>query len=278
MAVPYTFANATTSIPLSQLDSNFSTGITLGNTTVYLGNTTTSLGNVALANANVTSGTINNVTIGATTANSGSFTTVTASGNVTINGGTAKSVLFLDGSKVVTANSTFLFDGANLLVGTATAGVANGGIQSLPAGNGAGVPFFGLGGNSASASDITFGIYSTAASQYQFYVDYSGVVHARNGSISVLSDRREKTNIKPLEIGLAEILLLKPRRFDFIDGSRTNVSGFIAQEVQEVFPDLIDSYKQEKEDRLGLRTGDVIPALVKAIQELAKRISVLESK
>ena len=54
MAVPYTFATATTSIPLSQLDSNFATAITLGNTAVYLGNTTTSLGNLTLTNPTVT--------------------------------------------------------------------------------------------------------------------------------------------------------------------------------------------------------------------------------
>jgi hypothetical protein len=43
MAVPYTFGSATTSIPLSQLDSNFATTITLGNTAVQLGNTITTL-------------------------------------------------------------------------------------------------------------------------------------------------------------------------------------------------------------------------------------------
>jgi hypothetical protein len=54
MAVPYTFGTATSAIPLSQLDSNFATAITLGNTAVYLGNTTTSLGNVTLALPTVT--------------------------------------------------------------------------------------------------------------------------------------------------------------------------------------------------------------------------------
>ena len=48
MTVPYTFATATTAIPLSQLDSNFATAVTLGNTAVYLGNTTTALGNLTL--------------------------------------------------------------------------------------------------------------------------------------------------------------------------------------------------------------------------------------
>ena len=55
MPVPYTFGTATAAIPLSQLDSNFSTAITIGNTAVYLGNTTTSIGNLSLANVTISS-------------------------------------------------------------------------------------------------------------------------------------------------------------------------------------------------------------------------------
>jgi hypothetical protein len=73
MAVPYTFATATTSIPLSQLDSNFATAITLGNTSTYLGNTTTSIGNLTLTNATISSG---NVTI----------SSISDSGNLTFTG------------------------------------------------------------------------------------------------------------------------------------------------------------------------------------------------
>ena len=63
MAVPYTFANATTSIPLSQLDTNFATAITLGNTAVYLGNTVTTLGNVTLTGSTLNTATANNPTV-----------------------------------------------------------------------------------------------------------------------------------------------------------------------------------------------------------------------
>jgi hypothetical protein len=59
MAVPNIFGTATAAIPLSQLDQNFATAITLGNTAVYLGNTTTSLGNVTLTNVTISSGTSN---------------------------------------------------------------------------------------------------------------------------------------------------------------------------------------------------------------------------
>lgn len=86
MAVPNTFANATTSIPLSQLDQNFATAITLGNTAIQLGNTVTTLNNMTLANVTVSSGNVTvtslsgafNGTVGATTQNTGAFTTLSA--------------------------------------------------------------------------------------------------------------------------------------------------------------------------------------------------------
>jgi hypothetical protein len=55
MSVPYTFATATGSIPLSQLDSNFATGITIGNTSVLLGGTISTINNASLANVTITS-------------------------------------------------------------------------------------------------------------------------------------------------------------------------------------------------------------------------------
>lgn len=98
MAVPNIFANVTTTIPLSQLDTNFATAITLGNTAVYLGNTTTALGNLTLNNVTIASGTASgnlstgNVTVsgtlgvtGATTLAALSATTGTFSGLLSAN-------------------------------------------------------------------------------------------------------------------------------------------------------------------------------------------------
>jgi hypothetical protein len=53
MAVPYTFGTATAAIPLSQLDDNFATAITIGSTAVYLGNTTTSISGLSLSSCTV---------------------------------------------------------------------------------------------------------------------------------------------------------------------------------------------------------------------------------
>ena len=86
--VPYVFANATTSIPLSQLDANFNTVATLGNASVGLGNTTTSVGNLTLTNVTIVGGSVNATvtgnlfTLGNTTIVGN--TTTTSVGNLTV--------------------------------------------------------------------------------------------------------------------------------------------------------------------------------------------------
>jgi hypothetical protein len=58
--------------------------------------------------------TIDATAIGSSTPDSGAFTTLAASGNVTLSGGTANGVAYLNGSKVVTSGSALTFDGASL--------------------------------------------------------------------------------------------------------------------------------------------------------------------
>ena len=91
MPVPNTFANATTSIPLSQLDNNFATPVTIGNTAVQLGNTVTTLNNMTLANVTISSVATalpnnylanSSVTVGNTALTLGS--TVSSIGNLTL--------------------------------------------------------------------------------------------------------------------------------------------------------------------------------------------------
>jgi hypothetical protein len=141
MAVPYTFGTATAAIPLSQLDSNFATAITIGNTAVQLGNTVTTLNNMTLANVTISSGTITITNVAVTTANVSGTANVstlvvvgnetvggntTVGGNVTLSGGTANGVAYLNGSKVLTTGSSLTWDGTNLTVNTGTVSAAYG--------------------------------------------------------------------------------------------------------------------------------------------------------
>ena len=74
----------------------------------------------ALVGTNITGTAANfniNGTVGATTASTGAFTTLTTSSTVTHNGGTANGVTYLNGSKVLTSGSALTFDGTKLGVG-----------------------------------------------------------------------------------------------------------------------------------------------------------------
>jgi len=85
MPVYYSFGNATAAIPLSQLDNNFATPITIGNVAAQLGNVVSTIGNVTLANVTITS-----VSTPLTPAQGGTgLTTPGASGNVLTSNGTA---------------------------------------------------------------------------------------------------------------------------------------------------------------------------------------------
>ena len=179
----------------------------------------------------------------------------------------------------VTAERMRIDSSGNLTIGTTdTSNTSGNGIKLLPS-NGASIATMALVGNSSSAGQGSYHLYSTSLSQYQFYVLYNGTIAARSGSITVLSDQSEKTNIRDLETGLNEVLALKPRRFDWINGEGTNVVGFIAQEVQTILPDLIEPYKiSDDETKLGLKMGDMLPTLVNAIQEQQTIINDLKAR
>jgi hypothetical protein len=75
---------------------------------------------IALVGTNITGTAANfniNGTVGATTATTGAFTTLAASSTVTLSGGTANGVTYLNGSKVLTSGSALSFDGTNLGLG-----------------------------------------------------------------------------------------------------------------------------------------------------------------
>ena len=95
-------------------------------------------------------------------------------------------------------------------------------------------------------------------------------------NITALSDVRDKTNIEPIPAGLDFISKLNPVKFtwNMRDGGKVGVDefGFIAQELDSVqtttginYPNLVSL---ENPDRLEASYTTLVPALVKAIQEL----------
>jgi hypothetical protein len=94
-----------------------------------------------------------NGTVGATTPATGAFTTLSASSTVTLSGGTANGVTYLNGSKVLTSGSALTFDGASLRLANAVGTTANG----LRLDGGAQVHYWYLSDNTTSAFEIGSG-------------------------------------------------------------------------------------------------------------------------
>ena len=105
-------------------------------------------------------------------------------------------------------------------------------------------------------------------------------------SISSLSDRRDKTDINTLDLGLDFINELKPVKFKWqsregIGKDGTYEAGFIAQDFQQVQKDNDADYLQmvleSNPDKLEAAPGKLIPILVRAVQELSAELNTLKN-
>jgi len=138
--------------------------------------------------------------------------------------------------------------------------------------------------NTIASGNNTLHVYSSTASAYRFYVGADGTVSATNTTISSLSDARLKENIQDIDVGLNAVMALKPRKFDWKAGKGKDIKGdrgFIAQEFEEVFPNLIDEWQDkapEGEAPYKSVRQDLIPVLVKAIQEQQAIIESLKAR
>jgi hypothetical protein len=93
------------------------------------------------------------------------------------------------------------------------------------------------------------------------------------------SDRRLKTNIQPSKSALDVLSQVQIMSFDMIEGGHTNF-GVIAQDLDVVFPEAVSpgDDKEIVEKAWGVDTSNLVPALVKAIQELSAKNDALEAR
>ena len=115
--VPYIFGNATTAIPLTNLDADFNTTATLGNAAIGLGNTTTTVGNLNLGNVLITSvaTTFPNSFLANSTATLGNATltlgsATTSVGNLALNNATIEAIQEPANITATAANATSNID------------------------------------------------------------------------------------------------------------------------------------------------------------------------
>ena len=172
----------------------------------------------------------------------------------------------------------------NTLIGTTTSG--DGRLEVSQSANNKDVArFFSAGSGDVGQRAILVSKYDNNSTTSQIFVQFainnnattSGQINA-NGANAVAfgtwSDARLKENIVDLPPQLASICALRPVEFDYKTGGHQ--IGFIAQEMQTIYPDVVG----ENADKMLTVTGwsKTEARLVKAIQELAAKVAALEAR
>jgi hypothetical protein len=115
---------------------------------------------------------------------------------------------------------------------------------------------------------------STTSSSYSAYVH--GALYA-TGNITAYSDRRIKENIITLDSALDKVNALRGVYYNKIDDpEKTKQIGFIAQEVNEVVPELV-TYAEDV-DQYGVNYGNATALLVEAVKDLTQQVKDLKAE
>ena len=91
------------------------------------------------------------------------------------------------------------------------------------------------------------------------------------------SDKKLKTNIQDINYGLETIMKLSPKQYDWKKDDTHDI-GFIAQEVEEVIPEIVKDKKHFDKEIKTLDYEKLTAVLIKAVQEQQERINKLEEK
>ena len=112
----------------------------------------------------------------------------------------------------------------------------------------------------------------------QYTLDVSGDVRITSqcdaASFNATSDKRLKDNINPVTDSLSKVLQLQGVDYSWISDSSKDIhSGFIAQDVEKVIPQVVKTNDSENQDGIKLKTinyNGIIPYLVESIKELTR--------
>jgi len=93
-----------------------------------------------------------------------------------------------------------------------------------------------------------------------------------SGDVNISSDARLKSNIVSLGSTLSKLLLIDGKSY-IMNKSGEEKIGILAQEVQEVFPELVS---EDENEMLSVNYQGLVPVLINAVKEQEDKISRLE--
>ncbi len=176
-----------------------------------------------------------------------------------------------------------------------TAGVANAdliceGASGMILGSPNGIPIRFVTSNAERARITSGGNVGIGTTNpvYQLQLSLDSAAKPTSSTWTVVSDERVKTNIRPYETGLEELLQVKPKIFDYngkagFDTKAKNNIGVIAQEIKDVIPETVKKYnaklnEEDTEDTelYNFDSHALTFALINSVKELNNKIEQLE--
>ncbi|MBX7203994.1 MAG: tail fiber domain-containing protein [Bacteroidia bacterium] len=159
---------------------------------------------------------------------------------------------------------------------------------------------YGVAGQADGSNGVNYGVWGYATGGSANYAGYFNGNVTVTGTFSNPSDIKLKKNIADLESPLAKIMKLKVKSYEYVIDSTIQLPkgkqfGFIAQDMETLFPELVHVQKQANVSVNGEATSmfeykainymGMIPVLTRALQEqqllieqLQQRIAALEMK
>jgi len=144
--------------------------------------------------------------------------------------------------------------------------------------------FLQLSRNTTNNSFYAMSYYNAGAGSYKFRVADSGNVTNTNNSYGAISDEKLKENIIDATPKLEKLKQVRIVNFNFINDNQKQI-GVIAQELENIFPNMVEETPDKDEDGKDLNTTTkqvkysvFVPILIKALQEQETKIEQLEAR
>jgi hypothetical protein len=171
----------------------------------------------------------------------------------------------IDSSGNLLVGTSSVYNSAKVSINQATAGSVAMFIYKTVAGDvGTAGLQIGKTDNNTTTSQVFIQFLVNSANNANGQINANGASQAAFGTYS---DSRLKENITNLPSQLASIMALRPVEFDYIESEGGGHQiGFVAQEVKEIYPDLVGERADGMFTLSDLNKNDA--RLIKAIQEL----------
>jgi hypothetical protein len=140
-----------------------------------------------------------------------------------------------------------------------------------------------IGANATGQADNSVVLGNDAVTAVYMGEDSGAKVYAGEGSFTgdmtiggdvvVSSDARLKSNIVSLGSTLSRLLLIDGKSYTMIKDGKQKI-GVLAQEIKEVFPELVS---EDDNEMLAVNYQGLVPVLINALKEQDDKISRLEN-